>query len=203
MKIIFVRHGESYDDIINCYGGAADWPLSDSGEKDAKELSELLNGTKLEKIYTSPMKRAAQTAEAIKVNQTCDIQTIFDLRERNSYGVISGCRHEDTKMLFGYMLDEFKEKPGDYYSKELILGAEPHLEFDQRVKSAIELAIKDAEVSGYETIAIVTHGNVTRSLYQNILAYGKRINLDHLARTEVDYKDDIFTIVSKSGIWDK
>ena len=58
----------------------------------------------------------------------------------------------------------------------------------------------DAENNGYTNIAIVTHGNVTRSIYKNILNVSGKVDLDLLAITELDYHDGIFLIERNSGI---
>ena len=71
------------------------------------------------------------------------------------------------------MFAEFKGKPGDYYSDELVMGAEPHLDFNQRIESALSFVVSDAKEKGYQTVIVVTHGNVTRSIYQHILNFSR------------------------------
>lgn len=203
MKIILIRHGESVDDVLDCYGGAADYPLSDSGKQTAEEVAHLLSDSPIEKIYSSPLKRAIQTAEAIDAIKQCGIITIKGLRERNSYGVLSGCNKDLSKEIYGYLLSELNGKPGDYYSDELVLGAEPKSEFDQRVKNALIRVAEDAQTNRYQLVTVVIHGNVTRSIYQNILKQDKKIDLDLLARTVLEYDNGTFTLVSKEGVYEK
>ena len=203
MKIILIRHGESIDDTLDCYGGAADFALSEPGIHADQEVAQSLSKITVDKIYSSPLKRAKQTAEAIDAVKKCGITTIPDLRERNSYGVLSGCNREMSKDIFGYLLDSFKGKPGDYYSDELVLGAEPRLEFDKRIKDALNSLASDASKNGHNTVVVVTHGNVTRSIYQNILNYGKKIHLDLLAKTIIEYDNCTFSLISKESVHDK
>lgn len=203
MKMILIRHGESIDDILDCYGGAADYSLSDSGKQTAENVANALSETAIEKIYSSPLKRAIQTAETIDLLKQCGISIITELKERNSYGVLSGCNKDDCKEIYGYLLAELKEKPGDYYSDELVLGAEPLKEFDERVKSALIKVANDAENNGYRLVAVVTHGNVTRSIYKNILKFEKKIDMDLLAKTIIEFHDGIFTLISNEGVYEK
>lgn len=203
MKMVLIRHGESVDDILDCYGGAADYPLSDSGKQTAEEVAMTLSKMTLDKIYSSPLKRAIETAEVIDASKQCGITTIAGLRERNSYGVMSGCTKADCKEIYGYLLKDLKGKPGDYYSDELVLGAEPKAEFDQRVKDALAMVVSDAQQHGYETVVVVTHGNATRSIYENVLNYSKKIDLDLLAKTVIEYTKDTFTLLSKEGVHEK
>lgn len=203
MKMILIRHGESVDDILDCYGGAADYSLSDSGKQTARDVANALSETAIEKIYSSPLKRAIQTAESIDSLKQCGISIIPELKERNSYGVLSGCNKDDCKDIYGYLLAELKGKPGDYYSDELVLGAEPLNEFDERVKVALIKVANDAENNGYQLVVVVTHGNVTRSIYKNILKFEKKIDLDLLAKTIIEFQDGIFTLISNEGVYEK
>lgn len=62
MKIYLIRHSESIDDIEDCYGGIADFDLTENGKNKVVEYSKGLEKYGIEKIYTSPYKRAYQTA---------------------------------------------------------------------------------------------------------------------------------------------
>lgn len=61
----------------------------------------------------------------------------------------------------------------------------------------------DAESNGYGLVAVVTHGNVTRSIYKNILRFEKKIDLDLLAKTVIEYDDGVFTLISNEGVYEK
>ena len=51
------------------------------------------------------------------------------------------------------------------------------------------------------TIAIVTHGGVYRSIYKNIFKVNKKIEeMEDLATTELTYDDGKFEIINKKGI---
>lgn len=200
MNIILLRHGESVDDILDCYGGAADYPLSENGIETAKELARSLRGEDIEHIYSSPMKRAFQTASIIQDLKECDISVIYGIKERNSYGVMSGCSREISKDIYGYILETINGKAGDYYSDELVLGAEPVDIFDDRVRIAMYDIINDAMMNGYKSVAVVTHGNVTRSIYKNLLHYQAKIGLDLLARTWISFDNDMFIVYKREGV---
>lgn len=200
MKIILVRHGESVDDIIDCFGGAADFPLNETGKKEAEVKAKSFETVKVDKIYSSPLKRAMQTADAINSITNCELVIVDNLKERNSFGVLTGCNKDDAKELFGYLLKDIQGKPGDYYSDHVLLGAEPHVEFDQRVKDVIGWIVADALTHSFETIIVVTHGNVTRSIYKNLLDVPQKIEIEHVATTVIEYSNNTLTLVSKQGI---
>ena len=198
MKIYLVRHGESVDDIEDCYGGIADFSLTEAGQKTAEKLADKLKDSEIKILYTSPYKRAFETAEIISKSLNCEIKTIQALRERNSYGVLSGVNKAKSKEIFSNIFQNLKGKPGDYYADESVPGDEPKNLFNQRVQSAFDEVIKDAD--GVDTIGIVTHGNVTRSIYKNILGVKGKVGLDLLAITIINYELSTIRIEDSQGV---
>lgn len=65
MRLIIVRHGESEWNRIGRYQGQADAPLSALGARQAEALAGRLQREPIDAIFTSPLQRAAKTAEAI------------------------------------------------------------------------------------------------------------------------------------------
>jgi broad specificity phosphatase PhoE len=198
VKIYLLRHGESTDDIVDCYGGIADFPLTDAGRKTAKELAAQLADSGIQVLYSSPYKRAYETATVVGEALGCEVNVIHHLHERNSYGVLSGVNKAKAKEIFAHIVDQLKHKPGSYYSDELLPGAEPRDEFDDRVRNAFDQVVGDA--AEYDVIGIVTHGNVTRSTYRNILGVTGKVSLDLLAITVINYEPPVVKIEQKRGV---
>lgn len=186
MRIYFLRHGESVDDIEDCYGGIADFPLTDGGKATAQELASRLIDSGIQVLYSSPYRRAYETAHIVGKSLECEVRVMDDLRERNSYGVLSGVNKAKAKDIFGRILSTLKQKPGDYYSDELVPGAEPLNEFGDRIKRVFAEIVADAQ--GRTAIGIVTHGNVTRAVYRHILGVKGKVSPDLLAITVVNYE---------------
>ncbi len=92
MKILFVRHGESVDDIEDRYGGWADFDLTEKGmvqiTKAVKKISLL--STDFEIVLTSPLKRAFQTAKIISNQLSLNLEVLEYLKERNLNGILTG-----------------------------------------------------------------------------------------------------------------
>lgn len=66
VELYIVRHGETdtnYEGRIN--GMPTDKPLNANGIKQVEELKKHIDITKFDEIYSSPMKRAVQTAEIL------------------------------------------------------------------------------------------------------------------------------------------
>jgi len=186
MKVHVVRHGEAGDDVEDAYGGAADFRLTDHGRDGAVKSAHSLASASVEAIFTSPLSRASETA-AILARELggLPVTTMSDLRERNSYGVLSGVPKARAKELFGYILDDLKEKPG--YSREPLLGAEDFDRFIERVRHAFQAVIDASEGAGYESVIIVTHGKFTQALCEFVFRLGDSVDLDLSDVLSVEY----------------
>jgi len=197
MKIYLIRHSESIDDIEDCYGGIADFDLSENGIKKVEQYE--IENLGIEKIYTSPYKRTYHTAKILNKKLNVDLEIIDNIRECNSYGILSGVNKEKAKKIFSYVFDMPKYKNTGYYLGTSFLGGEDINEFDKRVEEGItEIISKSKELN---TIAIVTHGGVYRSIYKNILKVDEKLDqMDDLATTELKYNNGKFEIINKKGI---
>jgi broad specificity phosphatase PhoE len=199
MRIYLIRHSESIDDIENCYGGIADFDLTENGKKKVKEYRKQLESYGIEKIYTSPYKRAYQTAQILNEDVKVDMEIIDNIRELNSYGILSGVNKELAKNIFSYVFQMEEYKNTGYYFGKTFLGGEDIKQFDNRVKEAINYIINDGKE--LNCIAIVTHGGVYRSIFENLLNINQKIvEMDDLATTIIDYSDGIFNIIETKGI---
>lgn len=67
LKLVFIRHAESVGNVERRMQGHADYDLTDRGRQQARQLAEHLwkTGQPPSKVYSSPLKRAAQTAEIL------------------------------------------------------------------------------------------------------------------------------------------
>jgi broad specificity phosphatase PhoE len=198
MRLYLLRHGESVDDIEDAYGGIADYPLTDSGRVTARTLAERLADSGISILYSSPYQRANETARILQTALACPLEILDDLRERNSYGVLSGVTKVKAKEIFGLVLNAIKGKPGDFYSNEIVPGAEPHGEFAERVKRAFQTILTRSK--GCETVGVVTHGNVTRAIYKYILGVQGQVGLDLLAVSVLDCGPDGIGIERTEGV---
>jgi len=61
--VFLARHGETAWSLSGQHTGLTDLPLTDRGERDARNLGERLRGTKFARVLTSPLQRAVETCE--------------------------------------------------------------------------------------------------------------------------------------------
>ena len=198
MKIYITRHGEALDDIEDCYGGIADFPLTDTGRDQAASVADRLQNEGIQAIFSSPLERARETAEIIasKLGTEGDLTVVEDLQERNSYGVLSGVNKDRAKQIFKRVFANLKEKPG--YSREPLVGAEDFDEFIQRVHRAFAEVVNSAASQGKERILIVTHGKFSRALFEHVLAIDEEFDLKLSAVNIVEYQPAVAKLGSSS-----
>ena len=112
MKILFVRHGESVDDIEDRYGGWEDFELTNKGEEQIKVSAEKIKSLDegFEIILTSPLKRAAKAAEIISEVLGLKIEIFEFLKERNLNGVLSGMKRNDAKLKYPELVEKHNNR---------------------------------------------------------------------------------------------
>src|SRR3712207_5744364 len=86
MKLYFVRHGKTLWNLEGRFQGAnGDSPLLESSKDDLRQLARELRDISFDAIYSSDLKRAADTASVIVDEANCktDISYTKQLREWN------------------------------------------------------------------------------------------------------------------------
>jgi broad specificity phosphatase PhoE len=198
LKICFMRHGEAEDDVLDCYGGIADFELTDKGRKQATIVSEELKKYKPKLIFSSPLKRAKETAEIIGRELNIDVKVIETLHERNSYGVLSGLNKQEAKRIFPKVFASLKEKPG--YSDEPIPGYEEWSLFVNRVHETLRLIISHALKIDVPVVGVVTHGKFTKAAFENVLKISQDYDLKLSALNVIEHHPSKSRIIDKPDL---
>jgi broad specificity phosphatase PhoE len=90
LKLIFVRHGESIANVQRRFSGSAfKDPLTDKGVEQAHATARNLSGLVIERIYSSPILRAQQTAQILAESLHAPLEIAEALREY-SVGIYEG-----------------------------------------------------------------------------------------------------------------
>lgn len=87
--VYLARHGETAWSLTGQHTGLTDLPLTERGERNARALRERLRGLNFEKVFTSPLQRAARTCELAGFGAAAE--TDHDLVEWD-YGQYEGRR---------------------------------------------------------------------------------------------------------------
>ena len=93
--IYVVRHGETAWTLTAQHTGRTDLPLTDQGERQARELGPRLRGLHFDRILSSPLQRARRTAELAAPASRIEFDD--DLMEWD-YGAYEGRRTADIEI---------------------------------------------------------------------------------------------------------
>ena len=101
-KLILVRHGQSVYNLQNRFTGWKDVDLTDKGVQEAHNAAILLKDYKIDKSFTSNLKRAQKTLSIILNDLKLDIPIIKDerLNERD-YGSLVNQNKEEAAAKYG------------------------------------------------------------------------------------------------------
>lgn len=164
MKIFFLRHGESIDDIHDEFGGWVDRGLSSNGIRLAFDLCDELK--KIEEklkfefdfIYSSPLKRAKQTTEIITAQLSIPTEELLYLKERNTYGLLNDISKKKAK-------DKYSQFYKFYDQGKYIPGSERYKDFKKRVFRLFDI-LKQQK---HQNMLCVTHGYMISTILLEIL----------------------------------
>lgn len=160
----FVRHGET-DFNLNgiVQGRGVDTPLNGTGEAQANALARRFLESTIDAIYSSPLRRAWQTAQCVsQARGGPPVHTNPDLEEM-SWGIFEGQATSPTLIA---AFDELKGKwhQGDYDFR--IRGGESLRQVQSRGLSAVEAMLQQHPG---QRVLVVAHGRFLRILLATLL----------------------------------
>lgn len=179
MKWILVRHGE---DTPGFRGGWSNESLTIKGKEQVEVVAKDLLKYNVDKIYSSDLPRAVETANIISDELKLKVELLPQLREMNN-GVLAGMKHVEALELY----------PGLFYNTleydEKYPGGESPKGFYERIKEFSENFERTEE-----NYIIVTHGGVIDVLYcllHNIEHTNKRLSMKvgHAEYLVFDFQD--------------
>ena len=186
MELYIIRHGKTYWNEEKRIQGWADIDLTESGRRVAVESAEGMKNIHFDAIYSSPLKRAYQTAEAINSFRNLTVEIHEDLIEING-GDWEGHYWRDLPGLFPEDTVLWNTRPYDFAPK----NGEPMRHVYERMKCAV---LEIVEKNQGKQICITSHGCAIRNFL--CWAMGKPIEkinevdwCDNTAVSIIDFND--------------
>jgi len=176
MKLYFVRHGESVANVLRVFSNHnLDHPLTTLGVEQAHALAVKLAGKPIQRIYTSPVKRAVQTAAILGEKVGIQAEITIALQEWD-VGVYEGTSDPVGWDLHHRVMDDWLVH---HLYDHKMPGGESFNEIRARFVPFIQNLIRDGNPD--EEVVLVGHGGlygcmlpvVFRNVPENILSrYG-------------------------------
>lgn len=195
MRLIIVRHGESEWNRIGRYQGQLDAPLSQLGLRQAEALAERLRDEPLDRIFTSPLQRAARTAAAIaRHHPDLPFETEPALLEIN-HGDWQGLMSDQVIARYAAGLREWRAHP----TRAQMPGGESFSNILKRVLDFKEQLCVEHQGAN---ILVSTHDVVVKILVADALGMNmdriNRIWVTNASISVIEYGDDLPYLVSLS-----
>lgn len=167
MEIIFIRHGRSKADDERKHEGRYDSPLTNVGREQVNKRAESIKNKdiKINKIITSPLKRAKETAEIIAKSLKCEIEVDNDWIEFDN-GLLAELTYKEADKKYP------KPKFRNPYQRIAKGSGESSWHLHSRSIKALEKIIQKPE----NNYLVVAHGGILNATIRMIVGAQPPIN---------------------------
>ncbi len=184
--IFLVRHGECEGNIKGMFRGRADFPLNKRGLVQAQDLAREFKKIPVKYIYSSPLYRARQTAEAI--SQQCGVEIKIEESFNNiELGSWEGRFMKEIAEQYPEEWELWVHNPEKLKVKDM----ETLYDVRKRAKACLDNLV--SKHSG-ETLAVVSHRAVLKPLIAACLniasPYFWKIHLDTASYSLLSHKKE-------------
>ena len=162
MELYIVRHGKTYWNEERKIQGWADINLTEEGREVAVLSAEGMKDIHFDAIYSSPLKRANDTAHILRGDRTLPI--IVDERIKEiGFGVLEGADFMKIRGDKTSKFASFFEKPEDYVAPE---GGESFEVVSERAAEFMAEIIEKHKDD--ERVMVVAHGAVNKAMMRYV-----------------------------------
>lgn len=159
MELYIVRHGETEWNKDKLLQGSTDIPLSDEGRHLARLSGEALAHTPFDRIYSSPLIRAYETACLFRGNQNVEIITDDRIREL-CFGDFEGKNMSELLANPDYTFRYFFKQPHLYQAPN---NGESLEHLCERAADFMEHVILPLETV-CQRVMVVAHGAINKAM---------------------------------------
>lgn len=164
-QVLLIRHGRTVWNQEARFRGQADVPLDSTGQHEAKVTARYVAARwPLSAVYTSPLSRALETAQAIAQAQGLQAQPLTGLLDLN-FGQWQGLALAEVRVHYPDLLRAWFEAPHTVRFPE----GEGLQEVRQRAASALRETVHRHPS---QTVALVAHTVVNQVLLCAVLGLG-------------------------------
>lgn len=160
----FLRHGETDWNVIKRLQGHTDIPLNENGRTQARSVIETLKTIGLQRIISSPLSRAYETATIVNEILQIPLQVDDRLKEKH-FGLYEGKTGEDIKIFHAEYPDITAEIEPETNQARPPEG-EVYKVFHDRIFDGIK---QNLVTYPDEKILFVSHGGVYRGLCRHLI----------------------------------
>ncbi len=193
-ELILARHGETEWNVEEIFRGRADIELNQTGLKQAELLAKYFSRRQIDAIYSSPLKRAVKTAEAIADYHRIQVEIIPALIDYDC-GEWQGLLSKEVKERYQEIYQRWVSQP----HRVKIPGGESLADVRKRVTPVVyEIAARHRG-----TVVLVAHRVVNKVLICALLGLANssfwNIRQDVSAITTFSYENGRFILTEHNN----
>ena len=198
MKITLIRHGETQHNLENRMSGWTEANLSPLGRQQALLLAERLRTIEVDKVLTSGMIRANETAEIIfrHHKHQPQIEVLESLKEMN-FGIMESMTMAEIQSSFPADYADMIQKKGLYNFPE----GESLYTFHQRIKNAADRLLNMETVNH---LVVVAHAGTIRSLLAEWITDNWnnhwRFQINHCSISTIEFYEGFPVLITSNDI---
>ena len=153
--IYFVRHVQAAGNIQRTFQGAIDTDISPQGEIQCQNLTDYFEDVELDKVISSPLRRAVRTGAALVGGREIPLYTDERIKEISA-GVWEGQPIDQLERDYPEAFRTWQSEPWNF----AVEGSETMRQVFARCAAAVQDIL--AQNAG-KTLAVVSHGCALRS----------------------------------------
>jgi len=188
-ELILARHGETAWNVKRVFRGREDVDLDEAGIRQAELLGKYLSSWHLEAIYSSPLRRALDTANMVARYQKVAVAIAEGLTDFD-YGEWQSLPEQEVKRLYPALLNKWHSNP----DKVRIPGGESLEDVRRRAVGVVDGIL----VKHQGNVLLVSHRVVIKVLACHLLGLDNshfwNIRQDVCGITIFDYVDGRFVL---------
>lgn len=191
-KVILVRHGETAWNAGEVYRGRADVPLNKTGLRQVEKLGAALRDERIAAVFSSPLSRSMQTAEAVAAHHDTKVVEAPELIDI-CYGKWEGLQAAEVEKKYPALTSMWLDSPDTVKFP----GGESLSEVRRRAAGFLRRAADEHEG---ETIVLASHRAVLKTLILFCLKLGNErfwnVRIDNAACSAFEWRDNDFILTS-------
>lgn len=181
-KIYLARHGQDKDNEMGILNGHRDMPLTEIGLDQANQVSLKMKDSKIhfDKVYSSPLQRAYQTAKIITDCLQIENPEKINLLIERDFGIMTG---KPTKNITELCSPDILQTNTITY----FLSPEGAETFPQLIERANELLGFIKSKHDGQSVLLVTHGDYGKMIYATYykLDWQQVLTMFHFGNSEL------------------
>ena len=197
MKLILVRHGQTESNKLGRIQGINDSPLTDVGREQAEAAARALTSDAPFTLYSSPLRRAWQTAQAIGSRAGVRPVEVEELIEMD-VGKFEGLSGPQLRERFPDVMRSWDKDP----ASTVMPGGESLYDVRDRAWPTVQSLAGRHES---ETVVAVTHNFTIHTIVCTALDMPlnnfRKLRIDLGAITRLEITSDRATLVSLNETW--